>query len=135
MDLMLARLAARDRRSRRHDDDNALLLRARRLAATYLAGVQPKEVRWVTNQNSRWGSCTPADGTIRLSTRLRELPSWVVDYVLVHELAHLRVPGHDAAFWALVARYPRCERARGYLEGVAAAAQLDMSEVDDGIAP
>ena len=43
----------------------------------------------------------------------------VVDYVLVHELAHLLVEGHGPAFWALVECYPRCERARGYLEGVA----------------
>jgi hypothetical protein len=73
---------------------------------------------------ARWGSCTPADGTIRVSERLREMPGWVLDYVLVHELAHLLVPGHGADFWELVGRYPRAERARGYLEGVAAAAGL-----------
>ena len=52
------------------------------------------------------------------------MPSWVLDYVLVHELAHLRVPGHGPKFWALVDRYPRTERARGYLDGISAAAQL-----------
>jgi predicted metal-dependent hydrolase len=60
------------------------------------------------------------------------MPSWVVDYVLVHELAHLLVAGHGPRFWAHVENYPRSERARGYLEGVAAAAGLAMSEdIDD----
>ena len=58
------------------------------------------------------------------------MPSWVVDYVLVHELAHLQIPGHGADFWALVDHYPRAQRARGYLEGVAAAAGLDLTDDD-----
>ena len=103
-----------------------MLARARQLSTTVLDGdAQPTSVRWVTNMASRWGSCTPSDGTIRVSGRLRDMPSWVLDYVLVHELAHLLVPGHGADFWELVGRYPRSERARGYLEGVAAAAHLD----------
>ena len=81
----------------------------------------PASVRWVTNQNGRWGSCTPADRTIRISHRVQDMPDWVIDYVLLHELAHLIVPSHNARFWALVGRYPKAERARGYLEGVAAA--------------
>jgi len=114
--LMLERLAAQESRRRTPPGDDALLQRARRLAATYFAApVPPVSVRWVDNQQSRWGSCTPEDGTIRLSRRLHAMPSWVVDYVLVHELAHLQVPGHDAAFWALVSAYPRAERARGFL--------------------
>jgi hypothetical protein len=84
----------------------------------------------VTNQRSRWGSCTPDDGTIRLSTQLRGMPGWVVDYVLMHELTHLLVPGHGQPFWDLVNRYPRTERARGYLEGVAATAGLPLTDGD-----
>jgi predicted metal-dependent hydrolase len=138
---MIARLQAREARRQRgpRRSDEALLARARQLSTTVLGGaVRPTSVRWVTNMASRWGSCTPSDGTIRVSERLRDMPGWVLDYVLVHELAHLLVPGHGADFWELVGRYPRSERARGYLEGVAAAAHLDRrhgptpAEVDPG---
>ena len=105
------------------------MARARALSAAHLDDLaEPASVRWVDNQQRRWGSCTPADRSIRLSHRLRSMPEYVVDYVLVHELVHLLEPGHDDRFWALVARYPRAERARGYLEGVSAAAGLDMSD-------
>jgi len=131
--LMLERLAAKESRRRPAGGDDVLLQRAGRLGASYFdADVRPASIRWVDNQNARWGSCTPEDRSIRLSARLQSMPAWVVDYVIVHELAHLKVPGHDAAFWALVAAYPRAERARGYLEGVVAAAGLEFPDVDDG---
>lgn len=75
----------------------------------------PTSIAWVSNQRDRWGSCTPAHGTIRISDRLAGFPSWVIDYVVVHELAHLLEPNHSDRFWAIVNRYPRSERARGYL--------------------
>jgi predicted metal-dependent hydrolase len=130
VDRMLERLNARDRRTRRTDVD--LAARAGRLAARYLpdhpTAAQPASVRWVSNQSGRWGSCTPSDRTIRISNRVRDMPDWVVDYVLLHELAHLVVPSHSTDFWALVARYPRAERARGYLEGVSAAVGLGIRD-------
>lgn len=76
---------------------------------------RPKEITWVDSMTSRWGSCTPAHGTIRLSSHLAPFPDWVVDYVIVHELAHLSVPAHNEAFWKLVHRYPKAERAIGFL--------------------
>jgi predicted metal-dependent hydrolase len=125
--VMLERLAKQDRKLRPSDRD--LLARATELSRTWLAGrAKPASVRWVGNQGSRWGSCTPVDRTIRLSSRLQGMPPWVVDYVLVHELAHLLVPGHGPDFWALVDEFPRTERARGYLEGVSATAGLDLSD-------
>ena len=124
---MLGRLDRQD--ARRRPGNEELEERAARLSERYLDGrAVPASVTWSARQNGRWGSCTPADGTIRLSTRLRGMPDWVVDYVLVHELAHLLQPGHDPAFWALVGRYPRTERARGFLEGVAVAASLEPPE-------
>ena len=123
---MLARLEKQEKR--RKPSDAALMKRARDLNAKYLDGAAvPATVRWVDNQNSRWGSCTPDDRAIRLSRRLQGMPVWVLDYVLVHELAHLIEIGHTPAFWALVDRYPRAERAKGFLEGVAAAGQLGLA--------
>jgi predicted metal-dependent hydrolase len=117
---MVAKLQTREERRRRSlGGDSELMARARALSAAHLDGLaEPASVRWVDNQHRRWGSCTPADRSIRLSSRLRAMPDYVVDYVLVHELVHLLEPGHDEPFWTLVARYPRAERARGFLEGV-----------------
>lgn len=50
-----------------------------------------------------------------ISTRLAAEPAWVLDYVIMHGLGHLIVPGHGPAFWRVVERYPRSERARGFL--------------------
>lgn len=86
-----------------------------RALARRLGLPQPTSIRWVDNQSSRWGSCSVADRSIRISSRLVRFPLWVLDYVIVHELAHLAVPGHGPAFWELVNRYERTERARGFL--------------------
>jgi hypothetical protein len=117
---MVAKLQTREERRRRSlGGDQDLMARAAALSAAHLDGLaEPASVRWVDNQHRRWGSCTPADRSIRLSSRLRVMPEYVVDYVLVHELVHLLEPGHDERFWALVARYPKAERARGFLEGI-----------------
>lgn len=129
VDKMVARLAARERRG---NTDEALYERATQLAQRYLGeyphAAKPASVRWVRNQNGRWGSCTPADQSIRISDRIQAFPDWVLDYVILHELAHLVVANHNNQFWALVARYPRAERARGYLEGISAAAGLGLSD-------
>jgi predicted metal-dependent hydrolase len=114
---MLARLEDKERRRRPSDDE--LLGRAQELSAKYLEGrARPTSVRWSQNQGRRWGSCTLVDGSIRISTRVQGMPSWVLDYVLLHELAHLLHAGHGPDFWKLLERYPRTNRARGFLEGV-----------------
>jgi predicted metal-dependent hydrolase len=133
----VARMVARVTGSaprRRRAGDAALGTRAAELSARYLGGrAEAASVRWVPAMRTRWGSCTPADRSIRLSLRLQSMPDWVQDYVLLHELAHLIDPGHGPRFWALLEAYPRTERARGYLEGVGAAADLPIA--DDGDPP
>lgn len=124
VETMVARLERQEKR--RRPSDEALLKRARALSDQFFGGIaKPASVRWVDNQQSRWGSCTPGDRTIRLSRRLEGMPAWVVDYVLVHELAHLFEPHHDEAFWGWVDRYPQAERAKGFLLGWSAAARLE----------
>lgn len=101
-----------------------LLRRAELLAEHYLDGRGvPGTIRWVTDQNSRWASATPARRSIRLSHRLQGMPDWVVDYVILHEMAHLIEPSHSAAFWHLLRAYPRTETAKAFLDGVSFAAQ------------
>ncbi len=130
VETMLTRLRTQETRRRVRQDDD-LMHRAHRLSRAHLDDrARPADVRWVTNQQSRWGSCTPVDATIRLSHRLREMPDWVVDYVIVHELAHLLVDDHSAEFWALVRRYPLAERARGYLLGISDHARLPNAPAD-----
>lgn len=107
------------RRALERDD---LLPRAQRLIDRYLThlpqvSARCASVRWVSNQQSRWGSCTPSSGTIRITDRLRTAPEWVLDAVLLHELAHLAEPGHGGAFHALTARDPRYAEAQAFLAG------------------
>jgi predicted metal-dependent hydrolase len=75
----------------------------------------PAAIEWSNRQNQRWGSCTPAEGRIRISNRLARMPGWVLDSVLIHELAHLEEADHGPRFQTLVGRYELTERARGYL--------------------
>ena len=106
-------------RDRRRPTDEHLLRRARELSETYLDGrAQPSSVTWTSRQRHRWGSCSPAARTIRISDRLLDAPAWVVDSVLVHELAHLLRADHDAEFDELVGRYPRTGDAAIYLDGM-----------------
>jgi hypothetical protein len=97
--------------------DSDLAARAAHLGDRYLDGVRPESIRWVANQSSQWGSCTYGSAAIRISDRLRVVPGWVLDAVLIHELAHLIEPNHSRRFRALAARYPRSQEADVFLDG------------------
>jgi len=110
-------LATRRRRELNQDGD--LAARAQELNDRYFEGkLKIEDIRYVTNQQHRFGSCTPSEGTIRISDRVAKLPPWVRDAVLVHELAHLVEANHSGRFWKLANRYPLMERARGYLMAI-----------------
>ncbi len=129
----LARRALGDDATAIAGRDADLHRRALELNRRYLDGTAvPARVRYVTNQDGRYGSCSVRSREIRISHRLAAMPAWVRDYVLIHELAHLRVAGHGRAFWRLVERYPLTERARGYLMGAGLAPASDGDE--DGVA-
>lgn len=129
---MVERIATQESRAAGRGDEE-LAARAAALSRRHFEGrARPSSVTWSTRQRSRWGSCTPADGTIRISSRLKEMPEDVLDYVLVHELAHLFEGGHGPAFWALVHRYPHTERARGFLDGVSFAEQRGAEPPNGG---
>lgn len=98
--------------------DESLLRRAAELDRHYTGGLaRPVSVRWVANQEKRWGSATVYQRTIRLSKRLQYMPQWVQDYVLVHELCHLVEPadGHGRRFQELLNRFARRSEADAYL--------------------
>jgi predicted metal-dependent hydrolase len=117
VDELSAKLIAGRAKSRPTDAD--LHKRAAHLSRVYLANAaKPTSVQWSTRQFARWGSCTAADGTIRISSRLQGAPQYVVDAVLVHELAHLVHGDHSPAFHELANRFPRQRDADLFLKGL-----------------
>jgi predicted metal-dependent hydrolase len=131
IDRLVRRLEAQREREETADDQ-ALARRAAELNRQYFGGkLHLRDIRYVTNQNHRYGSCTPASATIRISHRVASMPNWVRDYVIVHELAHLVEANHSARFWKLVNRYPRAERARGYLIALGLEGEADEDRASD----
>lgn len=111
--------------------DVDLMSRARTLAKAHQLQL-PNRIEWADNLTAVWGLCTPADRHIRISNRLVGFPSWVLDYVIVHELAHLDVHGHSPEFWKIANRFPKAERAIGYLIAKSGDdANIDDTNIDD----
>jgi len=112
-EVMSRRLARRAERAR--PSDERLQERASKLNARHFSG----RLSWTSigfaDMERLWGSCTFTDGAIRIARRAASLPDWVVDYLLVHELAHLVHSDHGPEFHELENRYPLTERAKGYL--------------------
>lgn len=125
IDRIVRRIEKRKRKQRLNNDDS-LVKRAEELNKKYFGGKLRFEIKYVTNQKSRFGSCTPKTRRIRISDRLTSMPQWVRDYVIIHELAHLIQPNHSKRFWELVNRYRYAERARGYLIAVGMASDEEV---------
>ncbi|RNE48726.1 M48 family metallopeptidase [Corynebacterium alimapuense] len=107
----------RKKASSTRSSDDQLIARAHELNARVLEGrATIGSIRWVGNQHNRWGSCTISTGDIRITDRLQQVPDYVLDAVLIHELTHTFIPGHGADFWDWADRAPCAERAKGYLE-------------------
>jgi hypothetical protein len=126
-------IKTRQSRQRAVSSDEALQKRSNEINQRYFQSkLSWRSITYVSNQQQRYGSCTPHQGTIRISDRLKRVPTWVLDYVLVHELAHLQEPGHTTAFWNLVNRYEKTERARGYLMGMQLLDEEDINTAPEG---
>lgn len=114
---MIKKNENRERRQKLNSD-GLLLKRAQELNKIYFDGVLDFDIKFVTNQNTRFGSCAPENKMIRVSDRIANMPRWVRDYVIIHELAHLLYPDHSKKFWEKVDQYKYVERAKGYLIAV-----------------
>ncbi len=115
----LARRLLRRARARSVNDEDEARRLAVRVAARFPQTPPVREVRFVTTQRARWGSFSLRTGTIRLHAALRQMPPWVLEAVVAHELAHVFHPDHGAAFRRLLRQVcPDSDRATAFLAGV-----------------
>jgi hypothetical protein len=115
IDRMIKRSEQWEKKRTLKKSDSWLMQRAQELNKKYFDGTLHFSIKFVLNQNTRYGSCTSVDRSIRISERVKTMPSWVQDYIIIHELAHLIHPNHSKKFWEKVHQYKYAERAKGYL--------------------
>jgi predicted metal-dependent hydrolase len=113
---MIEMVLKREAKARKGDDQ--LLKIALEILEKYLPDFyeRPTSITW-RSMNERWGSCTTVDGTIRISERLINAPDYVLNYIIFHELIHLRVHAHDENFYEYLQRYTDQIKAEAFLEG------------------
>lgn len=112
----LMRKKVENKKLRSQLDNDYLNKRFKELNKKYFNGnLEVNSIKFVTNQNRVNASCTPLKKTIRISHILADMPKWVLDYVIMHEMSHLAHPNHSKEFWAKVNEYKYTERARGFL--------------------
>jgi predicted metal-dependent hydrolase len=133
LDEVVSRVLTQRARLRNLNDDE-LEARAHQINDVYFDGeLHWQTIHWVKNMKHTLGSCSyggPTDGDIRISSRIREWPEYVVNYVIAHELAHRKYPQHNKEFWTyLSAHYPQTERARGFIEGYAYASAQNTDDL------
>ena len=113
---MIAMVLRREARERK--TDLQLMQIGVEQLATYLPDfdIYPASINW-RSMNERWGSCTTVDRTIRISDRLIGAPSYVLNYIIFHELIHLKVIAHDQEFNNYLSRFTDKDKAEAFLEG------------------
>jgi len=119
LDEIVERFKARVRKRKltlENRSDESLAEAAFRINKRYFDGrIKINSIEYSSRQRRRYGSCDHRYGKIRISSALNEMPRWVRDYVIAHEMAHILEPNHGRGFYELLNRYPLAERARGYL--------------------
>lgn len=125
---MISMVLRRESRSRK--TDLQLFQMGTELMLEYLPDfdVQPASINW-RSMSERWGSCTTVDRTIRISDRLVGSPTYVLNYIIFHELIHLKVPNHDSDFYNYLSRYADAAKAEAFLEGFELGCQSSSSAV------
>jgi len=125
---MIAMVLRREAKERKTDDQ--LMQIALELLSKLLPEfeIKPASINW-RNMSERWGSCTTVDRTIRISDRLIGAPTYVLNYIIFHELIHLKVPGHDQDFKNYLHRFDDLLRAEAFLEGFEIGCQIGNSGV------
>ena len=126
---------SRQRKRAKSRTDADLEARARHINRTYFNNrIQWEAIRWVPSMKTRLGSCTSGgatDGHIRISEAIKEWPTWVIDYIIAHELTHRLHPNHSSAFWQTITdAYPLAERARGFIKGIECAKGIEFEGQD-----
>ena len=125
---MIAMVLRREAKERKTDDQ--LMQIALELLSKLLPEfeIKPASINW-RNMSERWGSCTTDDRNIRISDRLIGAPTYVLNYIIFHELIHLKVPGHDQDFKNYLHRFDDQLRAEAFLEGFEIGCQIGNSGV------
>ena len=125
---MIAMVLRREGRARK--TDRQLLEIGMELINKYLPDfdVEPASINW-RNMSERWGSCTTVDRTIRISDRLIGAPNYVLNYIIFHELIHLKIPGHNQDFYNYLNRFTDQQKCEAFLEGFELGSQSGGSGV------
>lgn len=127
---MIAMVLRREGRARK--TDRQLLEIGMELLAMYLPDfdVAPASINW-RNMSERWGSCTTVDRTIRISDRLIGAPDYVLNYIIFHELIHLKIPNHDQDFHNYLNRFTDQQKCEAFLGGF----ELGSQSAGSGVVP
>ncbi|MBU4485970.1 MAG: M48 family metallopeptidase [Candidatus Delongbacteria bacterium] len=97
------------------DTNEFLYKRAEMLRKKFIPEAPDFEIGYSNSLRTTWGKCFISDKNIVLNTKLKNYPLWVVDLVIIHEIAHLIFHNHGKGFRSIVSRYKLKERATGYL--------------------